>query len=130
MKLKVPRTANKELKQLEGWFAYQICDSQSCTQETAVRFEVSLDSGVAPPDSKQPVLFSNSNYAAASEVANTVKYEEVLPIDWQQLAVMVGFSVLGGLILNLMPCVLPVIGLKILSFARNKEGKVALRCLR
>ena len=29
------------------------------------------------------------------------------------------FSLLGGLILNLMPCVLPVIGLKILSFAEQ-----------
>ena len=32
---------------------------------------------------------------------------------------MVGFGLLGGLILNLMPCVLPVIGLKVLSFAQQ-----------
>jgi thiol:disulfide interchange protein len=32
---------------------------------------------------------------------------------------MIGFSLLGGLILNLMPCVLPVIGLKILSFVQH-----------
>jgi thiol:disulfide interchange protein len=34
----------------------------------------------------------------------------------------VGFGFLGGLILNLMPCVLPVIGLKVLSFV-EQSGK-------
>src|SRR5690606_28522915 len=29
------------------------------------------------------------------------------------------FGAIGGLILNLMPCVFPVIGLKVLGFARN-----------
>ncbi len=33
------------------------------------------------------------------------------------LALALGFGVLGGLILNLMPCVFPVIGLKVLGFA-------------
>jgi len=32
---------------------------------------------------------------------------------------MIGFGLLGGLILNLMPCVLPVIGLKVLSFVQH-----------
>jgi suppressor for copper-sensitivity B len=32
---------------------------------------------------------------------------------------VVGYGILGGLILNLMPCVLPVIGLKILSFTKQ-----------
>ncbi len=32
------------------------------------------------------------------------------------------FAVIGGLILNLMPCVFPVIGLKVLGFARHGGG--------
>jgi len=35
------------------------------------------------------------------------------------LALIMGLGFLGGLILNLMPCVLPVIGLKILSFVQQ-----------
>ncbi|MEC7566283.1 MAG: cytochrome c biogenesis protein CcdA, partial [Planctomycetota bacterium] len=35
------------------------------------------------------------------------------------LAVVLGFALLGGFILNFMPCVLPVIGLKIMSFAQQ-----------
>jgi thiol:disulfide interchange protein DsbD len=38
------------------------------------------------------------------------------------------FGALGGLILNLMPCVFPVIGLKVLGFARHgSEGSAASR---
>lgn len=35
-------------------------------------------------------------------------------------------ALLGGLILNLMPCVFPVIGLKILSFTEAAAGKPAV----
>jgi thiol:disulfide interchange protein DsbD len=38
------------------------------------------------------------------------------------LIVALAFSVLGGLILNLMPCVFPVIGLKVLGFARHAQS--------
>jgi thiol:disulfide interchange protein DsbD len=38
------------------------------------------------------------------------------------LAVALVFSVIGGLILNLMPCVFPVIGLKVLGFARHAQS--------
>lgn len=40
-------------------------------------------------------------------------------IDWPLLSKFIGFGLLGGLILNLMPCVLPVIGLKVLSFVQQ-----------
>jgi thiol:disulfide interchange protein/DsbC/DsbD-like thiol-disulfide interchange protein len=38
------------------------------------------------------------------------------------LFVALGFAFLGGLILNLMPCVLPVLSLKVLSFVRQSGG--------
>ena len=39
----------------------------------------------------------------------------------QPLLVMLGFAFLGGLILNIMPCVLPVIALKILGFVQQSK---------
>jgi thiol:disulfide interchange protein/DsbC/DsbD-like thiol-disulfide interchange protein len=44
----------------------------------------------------------------------------------RSLWVYIAFAVLGGLILNLMPCVLPVISLKILGFV-NQAGEDARR---
>jgi thiol:disulfide interchange protein DsbD len=40
-----------------------------------------------------------------------------LPVSGSGLALSVLFALIGGLILNLMPCVFPVVGLKVLSFA-------------
>jgi thiol:disulfide interchange protein DsbD len=46
------------------------------------------------------------------------------------LIVMLGFAFLGGLILNIMPCVLPVIALKILGFVNQaKEAPERVRQL-
>ena len=45
----------------------------------------------------------------------------------ESLLVVLGFALVGGFILNFMPCVLPVIGLKIMSFvnqAGESRGKV------
>ena len=50
-------------------------------------------------------------------------------IEWTALVPIIGFALLGGLILNLMPCVLPVIGLKVLSFAQQggeSRGRIFL----
>ncbi len=50
----------------------------------------------------------------------------------QSLPAIFGLALLGGLILNLMPCVLPVLGLKLLALARiadtssKREARVAL----
>ena len=40
------------------------------------------------------------------------------PISLSSLAVMLGLAFLGGLVLNLMPCVFPVLSIKALSFAQ------------
>lgn len=43
-------------------------------------------------------------------------------IDAAALAIALVSGLVGGLLLNLMPCVFPVIGLKLLGFARDAEG--------
>ncbi|MEM7223108.1 MAG: protein-disulfide reductase DsbD domain-containing protein [Pseudomonadota bacterium] len=42
--------------------------------------------------------------------------------DWNSLLAILGLAVLGGLILNLMPCVLPVLSIKLLSVV-SKAGQ-------
>src|SRR5260221_2873903 len=50
--------------------------------------------------------------------------------DARSLLAMLGLAFLGGLILNVMPCVLPVIALKILSFVKqSKETPARVRTL-
>ncbi len=50
---------------------------------------------------------------------------DVVPFSWSALLPMLGAALLGGLILNIMPCVLPVIALKVLSFVRQSGNNPA-----
>jgi suppressor for copper-sensitivity B len=47
---------------------------------------------------------------------------EVTPMMGGSLWLMIGFALIGGLILNLMPCVLPVLAIKSLSFISHGGG--------
>lgn len=40
------------------------------------------------------------------------------PLSWQGIATLAGFALIGGLILNLMPCVLPVLSMKALGMVQ------------
>jgi thiol:disulfide interchange protein DsbD len=53
----------------------------------------------------------------------TVGSDRVQPLDLAALLQAVGFALLGGLILNVMPCVLPVISLKIFGFVSEAGGR-------
>jgi thiol:disulfide interchange protein len=53
----------------------------------------------------------------------TAAGNQVQPLDLAALLQAVGFALLGGLILNVMPCVLPVISLKIFGFVSEAGGQ-------
>ena len=71
----------------------------------------------------RPVLIAGTAIAreSAGSVPRALPFSRFLPI--------LGGMLLGGLILNLMPCVFPVIGLKIMGFVRQAgadRGKIVL----
>lgn len=70
--------------------------------------------------------YPSADAATAPVTTPTARAAENAPGDYSlnQFLVMLGFAVLGGFILNLMPCVLPVLSLKILSILK-KTGKEA-----
>jgi thiol:disulfide interchange protein DsbD len=73
-------------------------------------------------DVKLPVADSGPRVAAATASGGAVISGEAPPL-WKIFL----YAFIGGLILNVMPCVLPVIALKILGFvseARNEPGRV------
>lgn len=84
------------------------------------------DAGLCYPPRTQ--IFTLDDRGVATEVTPTRAHElrqsksGVAPgvaatLDLAQLGPMVLLAFLGGLILNLMPCVLPILSLKVLSFA-------------
>jgi len=95
--------------QIAGKLEVQPCDASSCLPPTDVPFEAVLGKGVDIPEpTSVPPLGSNRFDPESVETQETVEAKS--------MAVALVFAFFGGLILNIMPCVLPVIGLKILSF--------------
>ncbi|HVX10563.1 MAG TPA: thioredoxin family protein [Pirellulales bacterium] len=127
---------------VEGLLAYQICTHENCLSPTALGFTGKVAIGAQTVDGRVALHFDSKHRykdvedlfkdsAASSGDAGrapptrggkTSSFDpnQLKPADVKgqtnSLAKMVAFGFLGGFILNLMPCVLPVIGLKILSF--------------
>ena len=84
-----------------------------------------VDAAVATPDT------ATSAASLATDVERTRPPEEVLarnPRGTSSLLVALALALIGGLILNLMPCVLPILSLKALSLAESgREGGDARR---
>ncbi len=102
---------------IRGTVLVQPCDAGSCLPPTQIPFVAKLGPGVdvptalaeTPPPAATPEAFDPS----ALRIAENDQLKQT------SMALAVAMALLGGLILNLMPCVLPVIGLKILSFVEQ-----------
>ncbi len=115
---------------IEGIIGLQTCfKDASCDMPKAARFSGSIEVAAEPQPGASAVAFSDAKYGEAAQLAAN----QPAPIDAQpglvtiegagstafSLPVIMLFAIAGGFILNFMPCVLPVIGLKVLSFAEQ-----------
>jgi thiol:disulfide interchange protein/DsbC/DsbD-like thiol-disulfide interchange protein len=100
-------------------------------------YEITADSVLDPPP--QGVLVAEvpamvTRPEATSSVLSVWSERDavaVSSVQWDGGAwVAIGLAGLGGLLLNFMPCVFPVIGLKILGFAQARDAPNAARALR
>jgi thiol:disulfide interchange protein len=123
---------------VEGVLGYQVCSNTACDMPQATQFTVDLPADVVAGGTI-PVSFTAANYSEAASLAKTHPWPAAA-FDPTQIAVnaaetsqysigqVLCFGFLGGLILNLMPCVLPVVGLKIMSFV-SQAGESRTRVL-
>ncbi|QDS98912.1 protein-disulfide reductase DsbD family protein [Adhaeretor mobilis] len=88
---------------IRGTVEYQACKEQQCLMPTTETFTAQIGE-------VEPVPTTGLGESPTAETA--AGSETSLPR-------ILGYALLGGLILNLMPCVLPVIGLKLMSFAKQ-----------
>lgn len=93
---------------IEGKVTVQPCDASSCLPPQDISFSAMPGKGIELPVEKKTTEISGKEISAdrQSEIGN-------------KLWIHLGSAFLGGLILNLMPCVLPVISLKIFSFLQQ-----------
>ncbi len=138
--IEIPASAKPGEYAIAGLLGLQTCNDQHCDLPMGTEFSTKLIVGKASAVGAAKVDFRESQYSLVVQAADkrdgggpipkaptTGSAGKTLPsapsgIPPQlpmTLPMVLAFSLLGGLILNLMPCVLPVIGLKILSFVEQ-----------
>ncbi|NIN08259.1 MAG: hypothetical protein GTO76_06265 [Planctomycetales bacterium] len=118
---------------LSGYVGFQACsDAGMCAVPTAARFTINLQVGQASEPGNLPVKFVQASYKEVGELAaevppwdgallaaGTDSADDRQASGWRAIGRYLLFAFLAGLILNVMPCVLPVIGLKVMAFVRQ-----------
>ena len=130
VELSIPGDAVVGEHVLSGYLGFQTC-KETCLPPQVVAFRVGIPVAASEKAGTIPLEFSKPKKAGATKMPGEITtYTDVAKlaaaspaptgkVNWSGLVPFVGFGLLGGLILNLMPCVLPVIGLKVLSFVQQ-----------
>ena len=104
--LEIPQQTPAGDWSIEVALTYQACDDRSCLPPVTTTSEVSLQVGAGGTASTDPV-FAAPPAAESDQPAGT------------PLAVILILGMIGGLILNAMPCVLPVLSLKLFGLVKS-----------
>ncbi|MGZ0172113.1 MAG: cytochrome c biogenesis protein CcdA [Planctomycetales bacterium] len=113
---------------ITGKVLFQICNKSSCVQK---KFDFRLGTVIDSPEIEVPLAKPTSIVSTESaSVFDDLQYREPGGATAAGgLPQFLMFAFLGGLILNVMPCVLPVIAIKVLSFvqqAGEDRGRIFL----
>ncbi len=93
-------------------------DAGLCYAPRSQYFQIDKTTGQITQTKKQQTIVTQDGQA--SEPSTQAALPEEAP---QSLIVYILLAIGGGILLNLMPCVFPVLSLKALSFASHSEGK-------
>jgi thiol:disulfide interchange protein len=129
---------------IRGMIGYQTCSASQCDMPVGAYFATTINVG-KQAQGAVPLQFGAGNYAAVAKFLDpppaapptdrsaaaappaasvgTIEFDlsriQVEGTDDQSTAYILVVALLGGFLLNFMPCVLPVIGLKIMSFVQQ-----------
>jgi suppressor for copper-sensitivity B len=128
--VQVPETAEAGQRQIELQVGFNTCDDRSCDPPAGIILSGTLNVGEPANSQAASLQLSAVEWWKVSQQPELASWidPEVDGTSWIQRFGganlewwMVGAALLGGFILNFMPCVLPVIGLKLMSFV-NQSG--------
>jgi suppressor for copper-sensitivity B len=120
-------------RSVDAVIGFQTCTDATCDPPWAARLTAELPSGEDAAEGR--ITFAEARYAEAAQAPAEIETAGTTPSGASMgamaevpppsaglplslpAALLAGLA--GGLILNLMPCVLPVLGLKLMSFAQQ-----------
>ncbi len=131
-----------QLTHQHAWQSPQVLvDGKQVEKEFFAQPSLTINNNVGANQHQLTAVFDVSNWKGHAELtgkAVTITVSDqtfatelnadvgTTPIEYSQtnLMTMLGFALLGGLLLNIMPCVLPVLGLKLNSIALQQRASV------
>jgi thiol:disulfide interchange protein len=127
--IKIPKDAKPGDYTIHGLMGFQTCLEDRCDMPQAASFTATLPVGTASKGDLS-LSFTKGKFGDAKVIANArPQNAEMFTLDdlapsesdneTHSAAVWLLMAFGGGFILNFMPCVLPVIGLKIMSFTQQ-----------
>lgn len=134
----VPEEIESGRYQLQGKMLFMFCTDASCDRPIGLDFTVPINVGVDTDETVQQVAFTENDTDRDQVDAMSKKFWANVDRNSEATAAAIppikllsylGIAFLAGLILNAMPCVLPVIGLKVMSFvqqAGENRGRILL----
>ncbi|MHB8951818.1 MAG: protein-disulfide reductase DsbD family protein [Pirellulaceae bacterium] len=130
--LQVPKDARPGTYDIAGAIGFQTCTPTACDFPAGAEFRVPVAVAPQPARGTIPLTFSAIGYDEVAKAAAASAATSESPANsttakrgtWsdKSLLTVLTLAFLAGLILNVMPCVLPVIGLKIMSFVQQAGG--------
>lgn len=98
---------------VEGKLTYQICNKGSCRRPWPVEFKLGSLTNATPVALSSIEELKSADAGSDDDIIIKSESEN------QTLSSYLFFAFLGGLILNVMPCVLPVVAIKVMSFVQQ-----------
>ena len=123
--IQLPRKMEAKRHSFSGWIGFHTVSEDQESDPVAVAFKFDIPIGTATVDAQNDLAFYIPEEADYGEVASLSQQEfertrkNAGRFSGMPIAAVLGLAFLAGLILNIMPCVLPVIGLKVLSFVQQ-----------
>ncbi len=116
--LAVPAGTEAGTYPVQAALRYQACNDSQCLPPVTAQAEIQLTVGPGG-QAQHSDLFTSAGGAVTGETGGTATTTSGKTATGSGLAVMLLLAVLGGLILNAMPCVLPVLSLKVFGLVRS-----------
>ena len=129
---RIPLTIGQEVipntYPIVGLVGYQACNESLCDQPRGLEWRAELTISSTESNSEPSIgVLKPIAYESIAKLSNRNGWIDsakthALTLSATEILTKFCLAMLGGLILNVMPCVLPVIGLKILGFVTEAAG--------
>lgn len=105
---------------LAGKLHYQACDHHQCLPPTDARVEIELVVGPGGEPAHQDAFTAGGAASAGiTETAETDAVASAPEVEETSFALILLLALAGGLLLNAMPCVLPVLSIKVFGLIKS-----------